>query len=205
MPRVGAWHADFVVDTLDPSNVLGKATVKIDDGALTLVGTCYPNRSGVKYDTGFVRVVGGAGGLGTPTLMKYYSSTTLRLPLYDLLNHAGETLSPTCDPGLLAQPLNSWTTISQTTGNAIAALLQAVPLSTWRVLPDGTVWAGFDSWPPATLDYQMLTANPDTAEYEIGLDSPLLLPGYNLDGLNVSYVQHTLSFDRVRTRIWAQT
>lgn len=200
MPRLGAWQATLKVDVLTISKVQGPVTISIDRGALTLTGFVSTARSGEQVDSGYIRAVGGAGGLQNLSKPQYYGSTALKLPLSDLLTKAGETLSATSDATLLGTQLNSWTVIQQATGTAISALLQKVDSSAWRVLPDGSVWAGTETWPASSVSAQIVQANPGNGEYEIATESATLLPGTTLNGLQVSYVCHYLESEKQRTR-----
>lgn len=202
IPRVGAWTADVSADKATP--ITGACTLAID-GGLTLKGAAAA--SGVWLDTARLRVVGGAGGLAKPAKPQHYRQTTLRVVLGDLLGAAGEKLAPSSDGATLGLTLPMWTTARLSVGQMIAALLadSRLPATTWRVLPDGTVFVGKETWPDSGLvnvtDYQDLAEAPEEGTVELGVEAPRLLPGTTLGGRRVSYVEHRLTGDGARTRV----
>jgi hypothetical protein len=206
IPRVGAWTADLSVDR--DQAVTGACTLAID-GGLTLVGQA--DRSGVWLGTARLQVVGGANGLRKTARPQHYRQTTLRAVLADLLATAGERLAASSVAATLALSLPHWTTIGQPVGRMVAALLEdaRLPAATaWRVLPDGTLWVGQETWPDSGLvnltDYQDLAEAPEEGTVELGVEAPRLLPGTTLGGRRVSYVEHRLSGEGARTCLWLE-
>lgn len=203
MPRLGAATADLIVDAQDA--ITGPCVLAIESG-LVLHG--FARRTGVWLDTAYVRWTAGAGGLGKNAAPKHYRSTTARVVLLDLMRASGETLSPTSDARTTGLQLAAWTQIAQPVGNSISALLGDARLAAhaWRVLPDGTVWCGPETWPDSGLkditDFQELGRLPNEGRSELGFEAPALLPGTTLVGRKVSYVEHTLKDDCVRTGAW---
>lgn len=190
-PRIGAWHVDVLVagDAPDPAPQLaGAATISVNDGALALKGTVM--RSGVFADTSHVRIVAGAGGLGLSAKPKHYFGTSVRIVLGDLLSNAGEKLSSTADQSVLAIGLDAWTTGAVPVGTAISLLLAAAaPGLVWRMLPDGTLWVGRESWPDAGVDsdvYRIFEDAGETNSMRIGVDAPLQLVGTVFESRQVS-------------------
>jgi hypothetical protein len=206
IPRVGAWTADLSVDR--DQAVTGACTLAID-GGLTLVGQA--DRSGVWLGTARLQVVGGANGLRRTARPQHYRQTTLGAVLRDLLATAGERLAATADAGTLALSFPAWTTIAHPVGRMVAALLEDVRLpaaTAWRVLPDGALWVGQETWPDSGLvdvtDYQDLAEAPEEGTVELGVEAPRLLPGTTLSGRRVSYVEHRLTGDGARTCLWLE-
>ena len=205
-PRTGAWQADVRLD--NPDDVTGAVTINVDDGRLSLVGTV--DRGGPWQDVDCLRVVGGAGGLPKTARPKHYSSASIGVVLSDLLRDAGERLSPTSSQGVLSGSLSSWTTSALPTGQMIALLLKtSIPAASWRVLPDGSVWVGVESWPDSGLgeddDYQVMSEDPTRITATLGVEVPLLMPGTLLGGRKVSYVEHRLDSPETRTEVWFET
>ncbi len=202
-PRVGAWHADMYVDS--PDALSGRVTLVIDDDFRTFIGTAI--RTGEFGGTAQLRVVAGAGGLGLTASPKYYNSTTVGIVLGDLLSGAGEQLAATADAGVLATAIGSWTTPALPVGTVIAALLQAAaPAAAWRMLPNGTLWVGLESWPAAGVDsstYQIMEEEHEQASMLVMGDRPEIDPGTTFEGRRVSYVQDDVPHvAAVQTRIW---
>lgn len=201
-PRTGAWRAKLRVDSIDP--ITGPVTISIWDGRLVLQGFVW---RGAEYvETAYLNIVGGAGGLRSPARARAYNLTSLRIVLGDLLTGTGERLSPTADAATLAKQLPAWTTAALSTGLVLArALRSADPTASWRVLPDGTVWVGPETWPDSGLttdDYQILDEDPRQNLAILGVEAPLLLPGTTLVGRRVSRVEHAIEAEGVRSFVW---
>lgn len=205
IPRIGVWHADLIVDT--PTAITGKVTISIGDGKFVLEGTADAGATGSFVDTARVSVVGGAGGLGKIAQMKHYGNDpTVGVVLGDLLTTAGETLSPTADQGILKTSLEAWTTMALPIGRIIARLMSvAVADGAWRVLPDGTIWVGRETWPDSGLrepnDYQIESQNDEQQLAVIAVEAPTLRPGFEIGGRRVSYVEYELG-PRVLMKTW---
>jgi hypothetical protein len=201
LPRAGAWHADLVVDK--PDALTGAVSINIGEGTLVLRGTVV--RGGAFVETARVQVVGGADGLSETAEPKHYTGVSLGLVLGDLLKTAGETLSPTADSSVLARGVEHWTTLGLPIGRIIGRLMStAAPDATWRVLPDGTVWVGIESWPDSGLaesDYEITHQADDQDMAVIGIEVPRLLPGTELGGRRVSVVQYHIDAG-IRMEAW---
>jgi hypothetical protein len=204
MPQLGAWTADLVLDT--PNDVIGAATLVLD-GGLSLAG--FAARSGQFQATEYVRLIGGAGGLTKQARIQHYRNTTVRAVVSDLVRAAGETLSSTAEVATLGLQLLAWTQWAQPVGAALTSIASdrrnggAVA---WRVLPDGTIWIGRETWPDAGLrapaDYQELVALPSEGWVDLGFEVPRIAPGVSLEGRRVSFVQHSFDAESVRTKAW---
>ena len=198
LPRTGAWRVDASVNTT--SAITGACEIVI--GNLTLKG--YARVGGVYGEVASVRVIAGAGGLYKDARPKHYSNAPLRIPLNDLLSDAGETLSATSDAAMLATSLVNWTTIQAPTANLITALADAAG-ATWRMVADGTVWMGKESWPASSFTYDLERSAPQERRLDMVSDEPTLLPGTTLSGQRIGYVTHTISASSVRTVAWVES
>jgi hypothetical protein len=202
VPRVGAWHADVTFDlaTSTPANpanlVLGGQTFL---GSFQRVGFDRAGRA-------VARIVGGAGGLGTILTPKSYRAVPLRLPLNDALTAGKEKLSTTADPAVTSFTLTNWSSMQGSVGAQLALLVRAVSGATWRVLPDGTVWLGFESWPTSTLpDSVPISTDPEQQRITIASDAPAVLPGTIFQGSKISRVEHSIAPWGVRTTLYTET
>jgi hypothetical protein len=203
LPRVGAWTADVRVDS--QTAITGACALAID-GGLTLQGTAHS--TGVWLDTAHVRLVAGADGLGKAARPRHYRRTTLRIVLADLLATAGEKLAANSDAGVLGLSFPGWVTRANPVGLMVSALLedQRLPAGTaWRMLPDGTLWVGVESWPDSGLadvvSYQDLEERPADGQQQIAAEAPTLLPGTLLAGRKVTYVEHRIDGEKVRSLV----
>jgi hypothetical protein len=203
MPRIGVWNADIVVDepTIPPAPQRLTMTA---DGGLALTGTTM--RAGAWLETSYARFVGGNDGMRRTAVPKFYAAANVGLVLGDLLATAGEKLSPTAQPAVLGARVAGWTTIAQPIGQALAVLVaRGAPAGTaWRVLPDGTVWIGAETWPDCGLtepgDYVEMQDWPEDNRIELGVETLKLLPGTTIGGRRVSFVEHVLKDGYVRSK-----
>jgi hypothetical protein len=202
MPRMGPWHADLVVDAVDASKLTGDVSIDVASGGLKLSGSV--RRGGVFAETPTIRVVAGKGGLGKEAAAKAYENPTFRNILSDLLSAAGESLSDTSAQGTLSAKLTNWATIKRPAGECISALVtKGAPADTvWRMLEDGKLFVGVDSFPEVKIDFQVMKSSPQEGRLEIGTDSPTVLPGKTFDGRKVSYVEHRIASGKIRSAVW---
>jgi hypothetical protein len=199
-PRIGAWHGDLVVDAQDVTLFQGAITIAWGD-SLTMKGSAF--RVGVHHDTIFLRVIGGAGGLGTILPPKAYQNVTAQIPLLDIAAGAGETISSTVGSDVLGVFLPMWVRLQQGAGMALAALLRTTATPAWRVLSDGTLWAGIETWPEATLEqWDEIEVEPHQGRVLIGTDTPTVDPGSTFQGGRVSFIEHQIDEGEVRHVLW---
>jgi hypothetical protein len=196
-PRVGAWRADLDLEGEVASKVSGDIEIVI--GSATWKGRAV--ESGAFVGRTKVRVVGGKGGLGKALPAKFYSGATAKIVVADLLREGGETLSPTSDAGKLGAVLPFWTRHAGTVSEALEVLLDDIG-ATWRVLADGTIWIGTETWPTATLkDLVVLTEDPKESRMTLASESPSLVPGVTFSGRKVERVEHTIESGKTRTTV----
>jgi hypothetical protein len=122
----------------------------------------------------------------------------LRIPLVDVLTDAGELLSTSADSAILSTTFPAWSRMSTGAGTSLAALVAAAG-ATWRVLTDGTVWVGVESWPTSTMKADAISYMPEASRRVVATLLPTILPGQVYDGEHVSVVQHVLTSRSIRT------
>lgn len=199
LPRVGAWHADLVVQS--STELVGACPIVID-GVGTFNATV--ERGGLWLDTAWVRVAAGAGGATALARAQHYHATTIGAVAQDLARAGGEALAAASDGVTLGTNLPRYTQLAMGVGQALSALLDLrTTARAWRYLADGTIWIGTETWPDSGLtdldDFQDLSEAPQEGRAELGFESPgLLLPGTLLGGRQVSTV--TYKFDGGKTR-----
>jgi hypothetical protein len=187
LPRVGAWHGDLVVD--DGSELSGD--IHLSFGGLELSGVAI--RSGVQQGSATTRIVGGAGGLATAMKPKGYANVPLSLPLSDILAAGGETLAINAGSDVTGLQLRHWAITQGTVAQALDILVRLGAVdAVWRVLPDGTVWVGKETWDAQDLQYEVLLDDPLHDLAILSLETLTLLPGRTFLGRKVSVVEHTL-------------
>ncbi len=201
LPRVGAWHADLLVQSDTP--IVGACALAIDGGR-TFSGTV--TRGGVWQQTAWIRVAAGAGGSSKTARAVPYRATSVRAVAQDLARAAGDALSAASDAAVLGARMASWTQMAIPIGVALSALLNVEATGrSWRYLPDGMIWIGIETWPDSGLaapsDFQDLEERPQEGAAELGIEAPGgVLPGTLLDGRKVSTVSY--KFDGTRARAY---
>ena len=191
LPRTGLWLADLRVTTLD----------ELPDRLVLDLGAAEMPASVVKAELisamTEVRLVGGAGGLGETARPKHYHRPLVRHVLMDLLRDSGEALSTTSTADVLTTELEAWTTLALPTGAMLASLCKVSGADVnWRVLADGSVWIGIETWPDSPVESRSIESDGPNAATMVGTDIPGLWPGTLLGGRRVDYVRHDLDDNR---------
>ncbi len=201
-PRVGVWHAELTVDAETADAFTGAVSIVLAD-LMTFQG--FARRVGAHHNTVFLRAVGGAGGLGKTVPPRSWQNVPLRIPLMDALAAVGETLSPSADSATLNTLLPKWSRPQRTAGVELGALVVAVPGAVWRVLPDGTIWVGQETWPTSSIEFEEIEFEPSIGRLEVGSDLPQISPGQVFAGegepyanSRVSTVEHIADANRLR-------
>jgi hypothetical protein len=192
VPRVGAWTAE--VEIRSDVSYVGSAAISLE--GTNFVGAS--SRSSVK-GPGRVAcaVVGGAGGLETEVPARQYVGPNVSLVLGDILSLAGETISSAVSASLTGRSLTTWQRAAGTAKEALAQLAEALGVS-WRVLLDGTVWLGAETWPEVTPECRVLDDDQATGTVTLSL-VPSLLPGTTFCGQRIEQVRHELGTGEART------
>lgn len=209
-PLVGVWTADLVVDHVDGSGFsAGTAVTIASSDGYELKGVVAVGRTGDFLDTVHVRVLGGAGGLAKAVQPRAYvqPGAFVKDVLNGLCADSGEKLSSTIDASLLTTNLQAWSTKGEPMSYALLTLLGWMSASlNWRILADGTLWVGTESWPSASVAHDLLNYDPREATYDVGLQSPALEPGTTVDGIGqVSRVELSIAASSIRARVWTPT
>jgi hypothetical protein len=199
LPRIGPWRADLKVDA--PAALTGKVEIRIGKSDV-LKGTVI--RGGM-YEGMFCPLIGAGGaGMRAKVTPKHYTSPTLRNVLSDLCGDAGEAISSASDADTLMTQLPHWTTLRMEAGVAIRLLMESAPSGTsWRMLADGTLWVGPETWPASQVtEFREVAQTPEDAVVELGLDQPFLLPGTTLGGRKLDQVNIEITGGKVKTTVW---
>lgn len=191
MPRVGAWHADVMLDT--ELDLLGQTLALAMDGE-TFLGTVIRGRGFVGGTP--LRLVGGRGYLSRLLSPQNYKSPTIRTVVSDILG--SEVLSATSDQGVLGSSLPAWEVIESIASHALTRLLAKVD-ATWRVLADGSVWIGRDSFPALSLPHVVEDEDWFSGTILISPETPGLRPGVTFLGHQIEEVVHWSTTQGLRT------
>jgi hypothetical protein len=198
-PQSGRWTATVEVSTetapVDP------VEISFDDGAVVLVGAIHGG--GVESGRWLGRIVGGTGGLSTELTSKAYRAMPLQIVLDDIISETDETLATTAT-SLITRTVPHWHRQIGYGTRAMSALADAVGM-VWRVLRDGTIWIGVDTFPAVSVDatWTQLHAFPDLGMVEIAPgDAPLVGPGVTWNGVSVGTVLTRLDGGVLRQEVW---
>jgi hypothetical protein len=201
LPASGPWIGKFEANG---SEVLsGAVTLDFGDGAMQLNGTIPAGGAEVYADRVLARIVGGAAGLQTTVGGKAYREATLGLIAGDLLREAGETLSTSSSQDALQTVYRYWVRLQNPAQREIALLLRRAGVS-WRVLADGTLWLGTESWPESALvypNYTLLENVKQEGRAKIAADVPCVFPGETFLGQHVATVEHYLEGSKLSTMV----
>jgi len=183
-----AWEAELAIDA-EVTPAEGER-IEIRGPGGTFIGSALrPGADGAKQVT--LRVVGGAGKLGTALAPRNYIGTTVGEVAQHIADAVGERLSPTIAPSISSTPLQRW---PRTRGDAATCLseLAADIGAAWRVLADGTIWIGIDAAAEPSLEYDVIGESPSTGEVTVGLESFGVLPGQTFRSGPVAAVEYKL-------------
>lgn len=204
VPRFGAWTSDVVVDAETAARVSVGSSVRLTlgNGAMSFMGTVF--RGDAYAQTVTLRVVGGANGLAKKCHARFYNGCAIRLPVRDLLADAGESLSPQSDQSALGAQVSMWSMLRQDVAIALSSLAMAAPFGTvWRVQADGTVFFGVDAYALSALkDFELIDYMPQEGMQVIAAEVPSVFPGETFNNRHVSVVEHVISPDRSRAKVW---
>ncbi len=137
-----------------------------------------------------VTVMGGAGGLLSPSLAPRYtaagaSQVTAGLVVAGIAEDAAETLAEGVEAELDGYSLPSWHRMGGPALDAIDTLAGVLGLG-WRVLPSGEVWAGAETWPEPdaeTLDRGYFeSGDPRDGMVLYATDATPFYAGQNVNG-----------------------
>lgn len=199
-PLRGAWTAELTVDADEAPE--GAVTLEIAQGDSTVELHGFAKRKGVFELKTRILVVGGAGGLSSPVESRYYTDTTARTVVEDLLRDAGEELDDSSSSDVLGTQLTVWTRRAGTAGSRLDALVRSLGAQ-WRVLQSGKVWVGTDEWAEVETEADLLREDKAAGTATVSAPSvPLeILPGSSFLERHVSAVTHEFGA-RNRTTVY---
>ena len=184
-PRIGVWTA--VVDVDSDVAISGKVTLTID--GVSWVGTV--SKGDLHAGRVHAQIVGGAGKLAKALDAKYYRGVSLGSVVADLMRETGEKLSDTTDARVRGHIVSRWTRPKGKASITLVEVADELGL-VWRVLRDGTVWLGTESWSEAKVDHDEIDRTPGRDALLIAPESPHVTPGSTFGGKRVSRVTTTV-------------
>lgn len=213
-PANGVWAATVECHSEDPAPPDGSPAslaFSREDGAEDVwAGTI---RRAVHSDGAEQLVVDLVGGLDKLSAeldpAEHVTGTTpvpVGLILRALVDAAGERLAPGVEAALDAFTVPRWHRAGGTSGRAAVELLLAdvaqvegVELG-WRFLPDGSLWAGVETW-AAAAPVKFIAPDLDDGVEIFGPDGAALQPGTTVNGQRAVEVLYTLIPPALRARV----
>ena len=197
-PLVGTWHGELEVAADSADAVTGAATLSL--GGVTFVGFSTPGITDGKRVT--LHIVGGAGGLGTAVEPQHYDAPTYERILSAALAVGGESLSATSDG--ISGPVRQWTRTAGVVSDAVRAIADDAGLS-WRVIADGSVWVGAETWPTVTVPHVLEDQTPTQSCVTVEVESASVLPGVTFLGSRVTSVVYRIGSAAIRAEVFSGT
>ncbi|AWR86257.1 hypothetical protein [Meiothermus taiwanensis] len=196
IPRIGRPLAELRLGEEVPLAPGEAVILRFEDGT-TYRTTA--RRGGPSAGITEVFLVGGYDGLSKILPPKDYEGVPASLVVRDLLTEAGE------QPGELDLPtvFVRWARRGGTAAEALKAVMARLPDRAWRVLPDGTTWAGAEPWPQGPEGAVVSEAAPQRGWFSL-LPTPALRPGVVLKGLWDGQVRELGRVERVIHQIGAK-
>lgn len=151
---------------------------------------------------------GGYGGLSKNLKSQFYDSIhAYRVPIDDMMNESGEILSKSSTLSVLMQSVPQWTRKSGKMGDQLSDICD-LDGSLWRVLTDGTIFVGKDTWSNAqSFNYNLLKISPAYVSCQLSVRELGLVPGvkFNIKDdvfLPVGCVEYTITPSNSLAKIW---
>lgn len=200
-PRVGVWHAQLDIDADDITLFGGDVALVREDGSV-FNGRVVTNGATAFADRVRARIIGGNAGFGTPCEPKFYRAIPASTVLRDALGEGGEALSGT-STGIDAQ-LPFWVRHEASVGEAFEECVASLGC-VWRVLDDGTVWVGKETWPSVALPPEDFVLEEDgVARTATFANADGIRPGMTYEGRHIGRVEVTYAAAAARTKVWFQ-
>lgn len=185
-PRIGAWTVEVDVD----SDTSLSGAVELAVGDVSWHGTVV--RGSLENGHYHAVIVAGQGGLGTKLPAKHYTSAPMSVMLSEIFAGCGETQSQATSSGVLNAFMDRWSRSAASAGQCFRQVATDLGVS-WRVLRDGTVWHGPETWPPLDVEHLVIDQLPGRGRVLIAPEAFTLRPGVTWNGQAVSEVVTTIS------------
>ncbi len=208
MPERGAWLAHLDFGAISAPTGAASLRITTEDGGLDIFdGTIRRSAIAAGSERVSVTLVGGAGRLVEVLEPREHAQGSAPVPAglvaRSIVDSAGERLADGVEDALDAVMLPRWTRIAMPAYLAIDVLAWALGMG-WRVLADGSIWVGFETWP--AVDASGLAPNGDPRDGSVmyAPEGAPLRPGTTIDGARATLLDYTITPGRSRVRVGAQ-
>ena len=194
LPIHGVWVAEL---TLDGDEDFAGESASIDVAGVVATGSFI--RAGSWQGRTEVRIAGGPSGLHVELAAKGYLGVEARVPVTDVMLASGASLNASSDSSALGTLLAFYARAQGTSGRALDAIADAIGCQ-WRVMLDGSIWIGSESWSESTANYDVLDSKGKESRLITTFDALDMLPGQTIDEGNVLSVVYDLG--AMRREVW---
>lgn len=199
LSRMGEWYCDLDLD--QETTEKGKVKFQLDD--LDFTGTAIPEQTGTDGARAKVKVMAGNGRIRRKIGAHSYTGATgvkVGTVVRDILKDCGEDLSDLSDAETLDKKLPRWHVPAETTAaRALTKLAEACD-GAWRMLRDGTVWFGAETWPEVEPEGTLTGEDWSGGCLTLASETPNMVPGTVYQGQKVEEVVHRYG-SNLRTEI----
>lgn len=206
-PLVGAWQAIAEVDYQDSTEAFD-GLLELKDERVTYSGTALNH--GTISGVARLQMVGGRGGLVKELeRAQHFRNVTVRTLLDSLLAAAGERLDATSTRDVMDRRVAFWSFPCERVSVLLSELGDRLGVA-WRVLPNGNVWFGADTFPTVADDvaatFFELDRDDAASNVLLATSSLELGPGVTSGGRRVGRIEHSFSRDEpLRATFWNAT
>lgn len=198
VPRLGSWHVTECEIGPGDEIATGAAVTILIDGQ-SWVGTVTDSHTFTGSTV--LHIVGGAGGFSKKVPAQHYRTPTPELVIRAILTAAGEALD--ASSGIPVVKLPHWVGFEGQASHALTSACEKAGV-TWRVLPNGKVWVGTETWPAAEPeDVEIQDEDWSDGSIIVAGDSfaqlQKIAPGTVYEGHRIEQVEHRIDSLRVRT------
>jgi len=194
IPRVGRGVADLLLGRDTGPSAGESVTLEWQDGERLTMTCVFGQRARGWWR---MRCEMGAGRMAKNLPSRYYEGIPAATVARDLLTEAGEAIESIDLPGILTRYVRR----AAPAYEQLAALL-ADTGRIWRIMPNGKIWIGVDSF-PSKGPLEVVRAYPEAQRYTLNL-TPELLPGVKLTGYIDGEEQPLGRVERVAHRVGEQ-
>jgi len=206
LPLVGRWTAEIEAsadpDGLDLS-AGDTALLNWDSDTVREIARGHVRTIGERSGTVRATLAGGNGGLSGVVAADHYRTAPVRTVLAALASATGESLDFAATRAVLDTSLPFWSRAEGSGLAALASLCEAVGAN-WRLLPNGKLWVGTETWPKFP-DFEAEDLDSDGASGSVlyGVEDPRLVPGVTWRDQRILAVEHSFTRDEpLRMTVW---
>lgn len=179
-PRVGTWYANVELDAEElPTGLVTLSFFETHE----FTGTVTSARSVADEGRVKLRIDGGGGNLDQPIEPRHFQNASAQSIVRDVTTQTGDTIAAASQ---LSQRYRHWTRPRTIAHAEIQSVAEALGYA-WRILRDGTLWIGPETWPEASgKNIEQTKVGGGVVIYPD--EGPFVQPGTTFNGQRVAEV-----------------